>query len=95
MIYNLEVGDLVTGSPPCQRGLHDAMGTATLSATPKSTPYLLLRLPRSSIMTVVEPPSQSATSTWPPQTARVTVLLDGQLFDVFLNDVERVESVQQ
>lgn len=91
MIYNLEVGDLVTGSPlPAPAG-----ESATLSATPKFTPYLLLRLPRSSIMTVVEPPSQAATSTWPPQTARVTVLLDGQLFDVFLNDVERVESVQQ
>ena len=82
MSDSLQPGDLVTGSPP------RAGASSYFSATLKSTPYPLLRLPRSSIMIVVKIPSQSPTSKWPPQTACVTVLHDGQLFDVFLNDVQ-------
>lgn len=81
MSYNLEAGDLVTVRP-----FETLAWTPTIPARRTGTTNWTLRLPSSSIMTVAETPTVLPWS----QMSYVTVLLDGQLLEVFLHNVERV-----
>lgn len=87
MSDNLEVGDLVTVPPLKVTNWDDFTLIATIPARRKGTTNWTLQLPRTSVMTVVETPTVLPWTLEP----YVTVLLDDQLFDVFLTDVERVD----
>ena len=88
MIYDLEVGDLVTGRDVIF--VHDSI-TQVLLARPTGTSYWTLRLPRFSIMTVVEPPARRNVN----EPHHVTVLAEEQLVEVLFHDVERIFGVEQ
>ena len=77
------VGDLVSGRAcPTIASSHDT-SFVNIIARPVCTTYWTLRLPRSSIMTVVAAPTRDAQR----EEDIVTVLHDGQMVEVFLSDI--------
>lgn len=96
-------GDLITGRPIVDNTLLyadpgvDLIAKATrlvsLMARPVGTAYWTLRVPRHSIMTVVE--TSSADHPADRRSARVVKALhDGELIELFLADVQRVDWAQ-
>lgn len=83
-------GDLVTGRNVLFDHCPDSI-TQVLLARPAGTSYWTLRLPRFSIMTVVEPPARRNVN----EPIHVTVLAEEQLVEVFFADVERIFGVEQ
>jgi len=81
MSDNLQPGDLVTG----YRG-HDAF-----LVRPAGTDYWTVRLPRCCIMIVVDSPARRNVG----QSLHVTVFLDGQLLEVLLADIERLDGADR
>jgi len=88
MSYSFQPGDLVTGTP-----LKDGVGDnfTQIPARHKGADYWTLRLSRSSIMIVIETPTVLPWS----QRSYVTVLHDGQLVEVILADVQRMDGETQ
>ena len=96
-------GDLITGRPivdntllyadPGLARLAEATRLASLMARPVGTLYWTLRVPRHSIMTVVETHS-AVLSADRHFTRVVTALHDGELIELFLADVQRVDWAQ-
>ena len=97
-------GDLITGRPIVDDTLlyadpvaaHSAAVAtrlASLMARPAGTLYWTLRVPRHSIMTVVETHS-AVLSADRHFTRVVTALHDGELIELFLADVQRVDWAQ-
>ena len=90
MIYNLKAGDLATVK---QAGDWPAWGS-TIHAVTARLPGLKawdLWIPRGSIMTIIKITTPSVKGL---QTI-ATVLHDGQILEVFLSDIEIMDSVTQ
>lgn len=84
MTVDLDLGDLVTGSEavaPLSIG-------GSMLARQAGTLYWTLRVPRCSIMTVVDVSTDVRRGV-------VTVLHDGQLIELFSSSIQRMKSVEQ
>jgi len=86
------IGDLVSGRA-CSTIEATVDGTSFINiiARPAGSAYWTLRLPRSSIMTVVAAPTHDAR--W--EECVVTVLHAGQMVEVFLSDIEPMDGADR
>lgn len=94
-------GDLITGRPIVDNTLlfadlgvdliAEANSLVSLMARPAGTVYWTLRVPRCSIMTVVEAEAYAKAHGG----RVVTALHDGQLIEVFLSDIKLLDVTEQ
>ena len=89
-------GDLVTGRRSAGEVSSGVAGrVGTMLARPAGSVYWTLRVPRSSIMTVVDISPATAAFALGEAGGWVTVLHNGQLIDLFNSSIERLQSVEQ
>lgn len=88
MNVELHPGDLVTGGP--RDHLHLTLH-GTMLARKAGTTYWTMRIPRCSIMLVVETHSPSVDGI----NGVATVLYDGQLVDLFISNIQRLDGTEQ
>jgi len=85
------VGDLVSGGACPTIALSHGASFISIIARPAGTAYWTLRLPRSSIMTVVAVPRRDAQH----EEYVATVLHDGQMVEVFLSDLQPMDGADR
>lgn len=85
------VGDLVSGAACSEIASSHGTSFINIIARPVCTNYWTLRLPRSSIMTVVAAPRPDAQR----EECVVTVLHDGQMVEVFLSDIKPMDNTDR